>query len=100
MHYPYIHHTASNAPGYGTQPLHWHQTQKDSEGEKSTKKDKKNCLNITKNFFRLFDTIRFKKPKTRNKILFDPNYWNLLKFDFKGVYFGRYAVCDAINTCF
>ena len=33
-----MNHTASSAPGYGTQPLHWHQMQKDSEGEKSAKK--------------------------------------------------------------
>ena len=33
-----VNHTASSAPGYGTQPLHRHQKQKESEGEKSAKK--------------------------------------------------------------
>ena len=42
-------HTASSAPGYGTQSLHRHNMHKtSSEGEKKCQKRAKNCLKIHK----------------------------------------------------
>ena len=36
----------------------------------------------------------------KNNFLFEKHDWKSLKFDFKGVYFGRYALCDALYTYF
>ena len=41
-------HTASTTPGYGTQPLHWHQTQTKTQNMKNWPKRAKKCLKCAK----------------------------------------------------
>ena len=45
----------------------------------------------------------FETLKLKAKLYFQKQDWKCLKFELKGgkgVYFGHYAICDAIYTCF